>query len=130
MRWELRARSAERGMTTAAGVRRRLAAAGLVVSVGKMSGLWSGTPVSVRLDDLEVICGVLGCEPSDLLVRDRAVPVAPDPAPAPGLVPGSGPGAGPGPGRADGLSLPAAGRAAGAGSRADRRGPRRLVPPL
>jgi hypothetical protein len=35
-----------------------------------MSHLWSGRPISVRLDDLDVICAVLGCEPGDLLVRD------------------------------------------------------------
>jgi putative transcriptional regulator len=28
-----------------------------------MSNLWSGQPVTIRLDDLEVICEVLGCEP-------------------------------------------------------------------
>jgi hypothetical protein len=35
-----------------------------------MSNLWSGQPVTIRLDDLEVICEVLGCEPGDLLVRE------------------------------------------------------------
>src|SRR5256885_1284695 len=44
--------------------------AGLVISAGKMSNLWSGQPVTIRLDDLEVICEVLGCEPGDLLVRE------------------------------------------------------------
>ncbi len=47
-----------------------LAGAGLVISAGKMSNLWSGQPVTIRLDDLEVICEVLGCEPGDLLVRE------------------------------------------------------------
>jgi DNA-binding Xre family transcriptional regulator len=47
-----------------------LAEAGLVISVGKMSNLWSGQPVTIRLDDLEVICEVLGCDPGDLLVRE------------------------------------------------------------
>jgi hypothetical protein len=37
-----------------------------------MSHLWSGRPISVRLDDLDVICAVLGCEPGDLLIRDSA----------------------------------------------------------
>ena len=35
-----------------------------------MSHLWSGRPISVRLDDLDVICAVLGCDPGDLLIRD------------------------------------------------------------
>ena len=47
-----------------------LADAGLVISAGKMSNLWSGQPVTIRLDDLDVICEVLGCEPGDLLVRE------------------------------------------------------------
>src|SRR5260370_1093465 len=47
-----------------------LAEAGLVISAGKMSNLWSGQPVTIRLDDLEVLCEVLGCEPGDLLVRE------------------------------------------------------------
>ena len=47
-----------------------LAEAGLVISAGKMSNLWSGQPVTVRLDDLDVICEVLGCEPGDLLIRE------------------------------------------------------------
>ncbi len=50
----------------AAAARRR----GLEISVGKMSHLWAGQPVSVRLDDLDVLCAVLGCEPGDLLIRD------------------------------------------------------------
>ncbi|MER5795254.1 helix-turn-helix domain-containing protein [Streptomyces sp. NPDC001980] len=96
MRWELRARAVERGLLTAAGLRRRLAGAGLAVSAGKMSHLWSGTPVSVRLDDLEVICAVLGCEPSDLLVRDRTGPLlapraAGEPSAAHSAAAGSGP---------------------------------------
>ena len=47
-----------------------LADAGLVISAGKMSNLWSGQPVTIRLDDLDVICEVLGCEPGDLLIRE------------------------------------------------------------
>src|SRR5260221_4981336 len=47
-----------------------VAEAGLVISAGKMSNLWSGQPVTIRLDDLEVLCEVLGCEPGDLLVRE------------------------------------------------------------
>ncbi|MGH3185490.1 MAG: helix-turn-helix domain-containing protein [Streptosporangiaceae bacterium] len=33
----------------------------MVSSAGKMSGLWSGQPNTVRLDELDVICAVLGC---------------------------------------------------------------------
>ncbi|MGW0580766.1 helix-turn-helix domain-containing protein, partial [Streptomyces sp. NPDC002920] len=35
-----------------------------------MSGLWSGQPISLKLDDLDVICVVLGCEIGDLLIPE------------------------------------------------------------
>ncbi|WP_333740745.1 helix-turn-helix domain-containing protein, partial [Streptomyces sp. IBSBF 2806] len=86
LRWELRLRAAERGVFKAVEMRRLLAGAGLEVSAGKMSGLWSATraPVSVRLDDLEVICRVLDCDPAALLVLDPAPgPSAPEPSTEP-----------------------------------------------
>ena len=43
-----------------------------------MSGLWSGQPNTVKLDELDVICAVLGCDVGELLLPD---PVAvPEPA--------------------------------------------------
>jgi len=68
MRWNLRMKAAEAGIWKSTEMRRRLADAGLEISAGKMSGLWTGTPTTLRLDDLDVICSVLGCTPSDLLV--------------------------------------------------------------
>jgi DNA-binding Xre family transcriptional regulator len=68
MRWNLRMKAAEQGIWKSAELRRQLAEAGLEVSLGKMSALWTGTPVTIRLDDLDVICSVLGCTPSDLLI--------------------------------------------------------------
>jgi DNA-binding Xre family transcriptional regulator len=56
-------------------------AAGLEISGGKMSHLWSGQPISVRLDDLEVICQVLDCEPGELLLRQAAAGAAALPGP-------------------------------------------------
>jgi hypothetical protein len=41
-----------------------------------MSHLWSGRPISVRLDDLDVICAVLDCTPDDLLIPDRPTETA------------------------------------------------------
>jgi DNA-binding Xre family transcriptional regulator len=51
-------------------MRRRLAEYGLEISAGKMSALWTTTPTSIRLDDLDVICAVLDCAPTDLLIRE------------------------------------------------------------
>jgi DNA-binding Xre family transcriptional regulator len=72
MQWNLRMVAAQRGIWRASDLRRLLAEAGLEISGGKMSYLWSGRPISVRLDDLEVICQVLDCDPGELLLRDPA----------------------------------------------------------
>jgi DNA-binding Xre family transcriptional regulator len=47
-----------------------LAERGLVISAGKMSGLWSGDPASIKLSDLDVICVVLGCGVQELLIPE------------------------------------------------------------
>lgn len=80
MLWKLRIKAAEAGIWKSTEMRRRLAEAGLEISAGKMSGLWAGTPTTVRLDDLDVICFVLGCTPSDLLVCQPEVVAANKPA--------------------------------------------------
>jgi putative transcriptional regulator len=79
MQWNLRMAAAQRGIWRASDLRRMLAEAGLEISASKMSYLWSGRPISVRLDDLEVICQVLDCEPGELLLRDPGA-VADQPA--------------------------------------------------
>lgn len=63
-------RAAERGIWKSAEMRRRLAAEGLEISAGKMSSWWAGTPPTIRLDELDVICVVLDCAPSDLMVPE------------------------------------------------------------
>lgn len=72
MQWNLRMTAAEHGIWKSTQLRRMLADAGLEISTGKMSGLWTGTPTTIRLEDLDVICAVLDCEPSKLLVREPA----------------------------------------------------------
>ena len=68
MRWNLRLTAANRGIWKASELQRMLAERGLVVSAGKMSGLWSGEPASIKLTDLDVICAVLGCGVEELLL--------------------------------------------------------------
>lgn len=70
MRWNLRLQAAERGIWKSTEMRRLLADAGLEISAGKMSALWTGTPTTIRLDDLDVICAVLDCDPSALLIPE------------------------------------------------------------
>jgi DNA-binding Xre family transcriptional regulator len=82
MRWNLRLKAAERGIWKSTEMRRRLAEAGLEISAGKMSTLWATTPTTIRLDDLDVICAVLECDPADLLVCELDQVAARKPAKA------------------------------------------------
>ncbi len=68
MKWNLRLTAAEQGIWKSTEMRRRLADAGLEISAGKMSSLWAGTPTTIRLEDLDVICSILQCDPSQLLI--------------------------------------------------------------
>ena len=70
MQWNLRLRAAERGIWKSAQMRRMLADAGLDISAGKMSSWWAGSPPTIRLEELDVICVVLECSPSDLMVPE------------------------------------------------------------
>ncbi|ONH51365.1 Cro/Cl family transcriptional regulator [Frankia sp. CcI49] len=70
MRWNLRMKAAERGIWKSTEMRRLLADAGLEISAGKMSALWTTTPTTIRLDDLDVFCAVLECTPTDLLIAE------------------------------------------------------------
>jgi DNA-binding Xre family transcriptional regulator len=70
MKWNLRLAAANRGIWKASELQRMLAARGMVISAGKMSGLWSGHPNVVRLDELDVICAVLGCGVDELLLPE------------------------------------------------------------
>lgn len=73
MKWNLRLAAAQRDVWKASQLHAMLADAGLVISAGKMSHLWSGQPVTLRLEDLQVICSVLACTPNDLLVLEQDV---------------------------------------------------------
>lgn len=95
MRWNLRLTAAERGIWKSTELRRRFAEAGLEISAGKMSALWTGTPTTIRLDDLDVICAVLDCTTTDLLILEpdkvnARRPVRPVAATGAGRVTGAG----------------------------------------
>jgi DNA-binding Xre family transcriptional regulator len=70
MKWNLRLAAANRGVWKASELQRMLAERDLVISAGKMSGLWSGDPASIKLSDLDVICAVLGCGVGELLIPE------------------------------------------------------------
>jgi len=82
MKWNLRLAAAQRDIWKASQLQAMLADAGLVISAGKMSHLWSSQPMTIRLEDLQIICTVLGCTPNDLLVLEDTPLPAPRPAEA------------------------------------------------
>lgn len=82
MRWNLRMKAAERGIWKSTQMRRLLAEYGLEISAGKMSALWIGDPVTIRLEDLDVICAVLEVTPADLLICEPEKVAARRPAKA------------------------------------------------
>src|SRR5258708_26079322 len=109
MRWNLRLAAANRGIWKASQLQRMLAEAGLVISAGKMSGLWSGSPASIKLDDLDVICAVVGCGEEELLIAEpgkRPRPAGDHPGQQAAVPSPGGPAATPRP--RDGPSLPPA----------------------
>jgi DNA-binding Xre family transcriptional regulator len=77
VKWNLRLAAANRGIWKASELQRMLAERGLVISAGKMSGLWSGNPNVVKLQDLDVICAVLGCGIEELLIPEPGAVSAP-----------------------------------------------------
>ncbi len=105
MQWNLRLVAASRGIWKASEMQQLLARHGLRISAGKMSGLWSGQPASLKLSDLDVLCRALSCGVEELLVRDDDdLPAEDGPAspasgaaqrPDPGLHCDPGPGATP-----------------------------------
>jgi DNA-binding Xre family transcriptional regulator len=108
MRWNLRLAAANRGIWKASDLQRMLAEHGLVISAGKMSGLWSGQPASIKLGELDIICAVVGCGIEELLIPEPGNVTKPDPgeqqAPAAAATGGSAVT----PKRRDGRSLPPA----------------------
>ena len=78
MKWNLRLVAANRGIWKASELQRLLAERGMVISAGKMSGLWSGQPNTIKLDELDIICAVLGCDFGELLLPEPAA--VPEPA--------------------------------------------------
>jgi len=110
VKWNLRLAAANRGIWKASELQRMLAGHGLTISAGKMSGLWSGDPASIKLSDLDVICVVLGCAVGELMIPEPGK--VPQPGKAqqdqPAAVSSSPAGSPVTPKRRDGRSLPPA----------------------
>jgi DNA-binding Xre family transcriptional regulator len=69
LKWRLRMAAAERGVWTAAELRRLLAGkGGLDLSSASVSALFTGEPAQLRLTTLAALCTALECTPDDLLI--------------------------------------------------------------
>ncbi|MGW6695832.1 helix-turn-helix domain-containing protein [Rhodococcus sp. NPDC054953] len=73
MKWNLRMVAAQRDLWRPVQVLAAFEQVGFTPSLSKVAAMWSGTPVTVRLDDLDKICAALDCTVGDLL---QAEPLA------------------------------------------------------
>jgi DNA-binding Xre family transcriptional regulator len=67
MKWNLRWAAARRDIWRPSDLLKAFEDVGFTPSLSKVAALWSGKPISVRLDDLDKICAALGCTVADLL---------------------------------------------------------------
>ncbi|MCP2314650.1 helix-turn-helix domain-containing protein [Kitasatospora paracochleata] len=83
MKWNLRWVAAQRDIWRPTQLLVAFQEVGFNPSLSKVAALWSGKPVTVRLDDLDLICAALGCTVADLMVAEpAAAPAAKPEAPA------------------------------------------------
>ncbi|MFJ8780918.1 helix-turn-helix domain-containing protein [Streptomyces sp. NPDC102476] len=72
MKWNLRWVAARQDIWRPTDLLAAFRRVGFNPSLSKVSALWGGTPVTVRLDDLDLICQALGCNVADLLEAEPA----------------------------------------------------------
>lgn len=73
MKWNLRWAAARQDIWRPSDLLTAFTEVGFTPSSSKVAALWSGKPVTVRLDDLDMICVALHCTVADLM---EAEPVA------------------------------------------------------
>lgn len=73
MKWNLRMVAAQRDLWRPTEVLEAFRAVGFTPSLSKVAALWGGTPVTLRLDDLDLICSALDCTVADLLQAEPVV---------------------------------------------------------
>ncbi|MFE6856431.1 helix-turn-helix domain-containing protein [Streptomyces sp. NPDC057674] len=73
MKWNLRWAAAKRDIWRPTQLQAAFREVGFTPSLSKVAALWSGKPVTVRLEDLDMICAALKCTVADLM---EAEPVA------------------------------------------------------
>jgi DNA-binding Xre family transcriptional regulator len=67
VKWNLRWAAARRDIWRPSDLLAAFEQVGFTPSLSKVTALWSGKPISVRLDDLDKICAALECTVADLL---------------------------------------------------------------
>jgi DNA-binding Xre family transcriptional regulator len=67
VKWNLRWAAARQDIWRPSDLLLALRAVGFNPSLSKVAALWSGTPITVRLDDLDRICAALHCTVADLI---------------------------------------------------------------
>jgi DNA-binding Xre family transcriptional regulator len=67
VKWNLRWAAAKRDIWRPSDLLKAFEEVGFTPSLSKVAALWSGKPISVRLDDLDKICAALNCTVADLL---------------------------------------------------------------
>ncbi len=70
MKWNLRWAAAHRDIWRPSDLQAAFKQVGFEPSLSKVAALWSGKPITVRLDDLDKICAALHCEIADLMVAE------------------------------------------------------------
>ncbi|WP_069162949.1 helix-turn-helix domain-containing protein [Nocardia altamirensis] len=77
MKWNLRMVAAQRDLWRPTQVLAAFTEVGFTPSLSKVAAMWSGTPVTIRLDDLDLICAALNCTVGDLLTAEPVAAQAP-----------------------------------------------------
>jgi DNA-binding Xre family transcriptional regulator len=73
MKWNLRMVAAQRDIWRPTQLLKAFEEVGFTPSLSKVAALWSNTPVTVRLDDLDMICAALDCTVADLMVAQPEI---------------------------------------------------------
>ncbi|WP_412075518.1 helix-turn-helix domain-containing protein (plasmid) [Streptomyces xanthophaeus] len=98
MKWNLRWAAARRDIWRPTQLQAAFAEVGFTPSLSKVAALWSNKPVTVRLDDLDMICTALQCTVADLMEAEPVAVTNADQGPL-RRVAGADPGPGAGPAR-------------------------------
>ncbi|WP_432177444.1 helix-turn-helix domain-containing protein [Streptomyces sp. NBC_00063] len=67
MKWNLRWVAAKRDIWRPSHLKTSFEEVGFAPSLSKVCALWSAKPLTMRLDDLDMICAALQCTVADLL---------------------------------------------------------------